>query len=350
MNMQWFDGFTRVNGELCLIDVNSKGVRTETVLANLAKSEFKHRTKRIKVESDFNDWQVVQAAEYLEVFESNIMQEERHQVFKFTYEGQEYLMPALVITKALFKPFHALVDYLYKPQGLEQVCFPMNDYSDIQFYSGIKYSRLKSQDSIKQQMSWLWAYPSANNAWHSVYSYACNDKIGLVLPKGNVKMVLHCLKGKRYLHIVDATIICIDTNEKPLNEAGLSMNTIVYHQIHKVGYKKNYGHRGRLLLTNSKLLKSKQGWTLTDEEWNEIETLLPQRTQRYTQNQKYSRREVLDAILIKLGSGVSWKKLIGISLPINILTWTYRQWKNEGLDQILDRLHELRSDNVNFET
>jgi len=59
----------------------------------------------------------------------------------------------------------------------------------------------------------------------------------------------------------------------------------------------------------------------------------------------HSRRHLLDAILLKLSSGIWWAKVPTQGFSINDLSWTFRRWKTEGLfDQVLEVLRVERRD------
>lgn len=81
---------------------------------------------------------------------------------------------------------------------------------------------------------------------------------------------------------------------------------------------------------------------LTDAEWGLIESMLP-KSKRVGRPAKYSRREVLNAILYVLRTGCSWRQLPH-DLPPWLLVYLYfRAWRRDGT---WDRIHEKLRGNL----
>lgn len=78
---------------------------------------------------------------------------------------------------------------------------------------------------------------------------------------------------------------------------------------------------------------------LTDEQWQIIRRLLPQRSKRG--RKPTDRREVVNAILYVIRSGCQWRLLPHDFPPWKTVYNTFWRWRNEGLwERIHDRLRE----------
>lgn len=78
--------------------------------------------------------------------------------------------------------------------------------------------------------------------------------------------------------------------------------------------------------------------SLTDEEWEIIEPLLPSKKQ--TRPPLWNKRQILDGIFYQLKNGCNWADLPRDLPPYSTVFWYYKQWRETGvLEQILDKLH-----------
>jgi transposase len=83
--------------------------------------------------------------------------------------------------------------------------------------------------------------------------------------------------------------------------------------------------------------------SLTDEEWEMLEPILPQilpQKQR-TRPANWSKREILDGILYRLKHNCNWKDLPRDLPPYSTVYWHYKQWRAAGVMDIL--LQKLQS-------
>lgn len=78
--------------------------------------------------------------------------------------------------------------------------------------------------------------------------------------------------------------------------------------------------------------------SLTDQEWQIIEPLLPQK--KKTCPTKWSKRQILDGVFYQLKNGCNWCDLPKDLPPYSTVFWHYKQWRVEGIiEQIMDALH-----------
>lgn len=78
--------------------------------------------------------------------------------------------------------------------------------------------------------------------------------------------------------------------------------------------------------------------SLTDQEWEIIEPLLPKK--KRTKPPTWSKRQILDGVLYQLKNGCNWADLPKDLPPYSTVFWHYKQWRAEGvIEQIRDLLH-----------
>lgn len=77
--------------------------------------------------------------------------------------------------------------------------------------------------------------------------------------------------------------------------------------------------------------------SLTDQEWNIIEPLLPQK--KRTRPPRWTKREILDGVFYQLKNGCNWCDLPKDLPPYSTVFWHSLQWRSEGvLDEIVSTL------------
>ena len=82
--------------------------------------------------------------------------------------------------------------------------------------------------------------------------------------------------------------------------------------------------------------------SLTDEEWEVLEPLLPQilPTKKQTRPSNWTKRELLDGIFYQLKNGCNWQDLPKDLPPYSTVYWHYKQWRAEGtIKTLMDILH-----------
>ncbi|MBL1211692.1 MAG: transposase [Geminocystis sp. GBBB08] len=85
--------------------------------------------------------------------------------------------------------------------------------------------------------------------------------------------------------------------------------------------------------------------SLTDEEWDLIKTLLPQK--KLTRPLKWSKRQILDGIFYQLKNGCNWCDLPRDLPPYSTVYWHYKHWKKDGvIDIIMSQLHQQLREKV----
>ncbi len=82
--------------------------------------------------------------------------------------------------------------------------------------------------------------------------------------------------------------------------------------------------------------------SLTDEEWEILEPLLPYilPTKKQTRPSNWTKRELLDGIFYQLKNGCNWQDLPKDLPPYSTVYWHYKQWRAEGtIETLMETLH-----------
>lgn len=82
--------------------------------------------------------------------------------------------------------------------------------------------------------------------------------------------------------------------------------------------------------------------SLTDEEWEIIEPLLPTilPNKKQTRPSDWTKREILNGIFYQLKNGCNWQDLPKDLPPYSTVYWHYKQWRTEGaIDKLMGILH-----------
>ena len=82
--------------------------------------------------------------------------------------------------------------------------------------------------------------------------------------------------------------------------------------------------------------------SLTDEEWEILEPLLPQilPLKKQTRPCNWTKRELLDGIFYQRLNGCNWQDLPKDLPPYSTVYWHYKQWRVEGtIETLMETLH-----------
>lgn len=177
---------------------------------------------------------------------------------------------------------------------------------------------------------------------HSVYLAASAGALRLHLPLGDFRIALHGPRAGNQIFVTSATLIRMTI---PAEDSVTGMSeTMIFHSMADPQRKTKASVGGIKIPLHSDGVSS-----VTDQEWQLIEPILT--AKRKAQSVIHSRRDLLDAILLKLSSGLWWAKVPTRGFKTTDLSWTFRCWQTEGLfDQVLDVLRATRPDGPHVES
>jgi pentatricopeptide repeat protein len=254
-------------------------------------------------------------------------------IFSVDVGTETYLIPASAFIQSMMRPLEKIHHFLFKPQGLESFCTPIlgNDKPNLGIVQPIR-SLFNSHNHILPTWftavySWMSCFPSANNMWASVYQSAVSGHLDIVLPEASLTLTITSVKHENVNLATELLLWTIETNEKPYPFAHNHTQKIELHQ------------NAQITPGKTELLPRGNLWTLTDDEWLVISTIVTR-----GKSIKYEMREIINLILLKLGTGCPWRKLTFGNLNFPIVQNTYhRLSKNGNLEEAIKILNRMRA-------
>ena len=265
----------------------------------------------------------------------------RHEIFKFVDDGLTVHVPALALMQAFFKPCPLLFPAAFKIAGPD--IFAYVDYSQtpptvvVDHLAYIRHThRSRESAAPNKPLEWLHLSKSARNAMHSVYLGALIGALRMSLPLGSFRIALHGPKIGSQIFATTATLIAMTIPEE--DSVTGSSETLIFHSMADPRRKVRASAVGIKIPLHADGTSS-----ITDQEWQLIEPILTPK--RKTRNVIHSRRDLLDAILLKISSGIWWAKVPTKGFKTTDLSGAFRRWKADGLfDQALEVLRTSRPD------
>lgn len=283
--------------------VNRQGERTLTTLKEVIEGEsFPGRQRRKALTFDLRSLTKCSPDEYLQGIGMVGAIQDGQDVYELVAEGHRYLVPASVLLQGLIRMTARFSHVLFHPLGRDLYFLPTCKAGEV--YVDVKAGVLPDARRTAQtndRLVWLTCYPTARRFWDSVYANAAHGRLSVDLPAARVHVRL---KGsaKRHLTLVDwMTVATLEPQEAPsMFEREIVVRTFTFDLSHQQTPK---GH-GRRRQTLEGLPEGEDGWQLSDDEWQQVSTLLDRRR---TYGPRHFARHSLSLVLEKFGKGLSWK-------------------------------------------
>ncbi|HSI49182.1 MAG TPA: transposase [Ideonella sp.] len=256
---------------------------------------------RRRAEASFNEWDSASIAEYAGAFGLAVPKGHAHAVWAFQYNRIRFVVPALVLMRALFRPNHHVLPMLFRPQSLEDACTyagpgPHGHIALLGSFRGSYHARERT--SIAEPLSWMYCFPSARAMWASAFGASQEGRLDLKLPQASARMVLHGRMHAQNFYATRLSFVSVTANEEPFEFASDHSRTICFHVMDEAmasGFKRNK--------TQDKSIGLRDGeHALSDEEWQEVEPIVVRGGPGF----KHAPRAVVDAVLAKQCQGTSW--------------------------------------------
>lgn len=264
---------------------------------------------RRRIDTNFSNWKQIDAGEYLEAFgftQTN-KNEINHQVFEITVDHRRFVMPALTLMRALFRPTKHLLPTMFMPQALDQVC-RLNSTSeclsvevDAKWATAGVVTRNSDWNAL---LGWMLSHPTAYAMAGSIHHHAICGRIALTLPSADTRIVLRGMEIGRTMFVTDASVITITPADKPIFEISGQEKVVVLHdRAHQKGGS-FAEHSGQYSVP----FREDGTFELSDDEWMKIEPLIINSRQKHVRF-KLPQRDILDGVLTKLATGTPWQKV-----------------------------------------
>ncbi|MFV9475175.1 transposase [Advenella sp. RU8] len=266
----------------------------------------------------------------------------RHEVFTFNTEnGLTGYVPVLVLMRAFFKPHKFVLPAVFTPVGVDLLSFV--NYAESPPTVVVDDNNLRQHGkhwhcgpNKTKLLYWLQISKSANGMAQSVYKNALRNKLGLLLPKGQVRIIFHGQKAGDKFYVSKATLISVSISAE--DSIACKNEEIIFHAMADPAQKATASIRN---ITIPLHLDGQSA--VSDDEWAVVEPLLKREKNGRL---RLPQRELLNVVLNKLASDVSWKKVARGDFSITDLTAAFRRWTTTGrFELVLDCLRGMRSNN-----
>jgi len=274
------------------------------------------------IETNLADWKSASLAEWATPLVPGAKPSQDHQAFEFTVDRRRIVVPALLLIDELLGPTGQTAPYLLMPHGLEALCVPAigDACASICFATDVDNYLQNSRGRTCKFLSWVWSFPSARDAWNSVYEYANNDAcLGLRLPKAQLSVVIQGVEADNVFLATHLVVQRLKALEEPFEFAATHPGWF------------DGDKRGRLPREVPQLghdLGARP--PLTDAEWAAIQLHLRTKRRPNAPQRRTGLRDIVDAILKKLSTGSSWRQLTVPGSSWMNAQQHYRLWLRSG--------------------
>ncbi len=342
--MEWLQRIGVSGGALCAEVEAVGGQVSQMALSELAKRGVPtpEALVRKKVDVRFDDFDICGATEYLSHFgiPERGDDDDMHQVFKVAHDGDRYLIPALVLMRALFQPTAHLLHQMFAPNVLPRTCRLNCVDDELSVVIDAHWAKLASvryKSEWEAPLRWMMLHPTARKMADSVHQYAMSGLIALDLPAGTAEVVFAGVQGEEAVLVTEVRILTVAPGDVPdLPVADWAQRVDYVNRDWKVG--RNMTE----VLSVEVPTHADGGIELTDEEWAVVSPLLdgPRRGQRPYQ---LCQRTLFDGVLSKLASGKSWREASYKVGDWRNAATCYNKWNARGaLGEAMQALRSMR--------
>jgi hypothetical protein len=290
----------------------------------------------------FGDFAKTDAGEYLTYFGLGKCTEAAgcHQLFEVFVGDDRYLVPALVMMRALFRPTSKLLPQMFVPNALERTC--RLGFADDVMHVIVDTPWAKGYDAEQRAdcegpLRWMMLHPSARRMANSVHQYAMAGLIAMDLPDAKSELVFAGFQSGNAVLFTEIRVLSVS----PLDVPDLP----VTDWAGRIDYVNRTWAEGRDLSASVSAevpLHADGTHELTDEEWAIVHPILEGRRRRQP-TYHHCPRSLLDGILGKLASGKSWRDSQYKAGDWRNAATTYRRWNTRGtFAEAIQALREVR--------
>lgn len=297
-------------------------------------------TKR-GIQTNFSDWREVPAGEYAAAFDLKGANEGFHSVYE-TYVGKRRLLtPALALIRTFFGLNANVLANVFRPCALDRITVLDGSVEPpAAVLSGLRIPRTRvgRLSDNAQRLSWMRSHLSAQDMLASVHESAMLGRIGLNLPPSTVCLVAHGRRVKETLFVTGINVLSVSPHDEPILFCQMTAETYHFRAV------RTKAHRGRVDTNDySDIPRRNDGSIeLSDAEWQEIEPLML--TTRGRSRIRLDQRLILDGVLTKLATRVSWASVKYKAGGVTHATSAFRRFAGDGrFETILSILAKHRT-------
>ncbi len=297
--MEWLERVVRGPCGLEVVSVSSDGSRRTISKDRLADAFADGKPlSRARLATNWADWRREEPGTYLAALGFTPPIAPSHAVYSFDAEGVRYHVPAALAMVRLLRPYHLLSGYLLVPGGLDQACvIAQTRDSRPRVAFRRPFIDNLAPAAGRATFSWLMSFPSAKRFWSSLYRHAAAGELAFEAPQAHVSLSVRGMRLGSDFFVRDIRYLAIETTEEPF---AFAEGHDVRLRLHETAARVRTTNRGAAPARDARIRPHAGGWALTDEEWGAIEPMFLKWAH------KHPRRDLVDAIIEKLGTGTPW--------------------------------------------
>lgn len=338
--MEWASGIEGVGRKMVPIFLGMTGKTGGDEIWSVAEkgvpTTSKITSKRFEG-VNFSSWKAADTNEYLRAFSFSEQPEEnlRHRVFEFSWKRTRFLVPALLLMRALILPKKHLLPAMFGIQGLEQSFFL--DFSQNPprptvhaNWSGREGRHRGLGNGSNASMQWLALFPSAYDMANSIHRHALNGWINLDLPHATINGRVHGKKVNGTYFVTDLSVSSLEAHEESFDFSGdvdKSFFLVPCNPKFMNEFALQPGTNGSMKLSST--------------EWEAVKPTLLQGLRH--NSIKLDQKLLFEDVLLKIATDTPWRKLhCQVGKWVNT-SQAYLVWKKNGsLYKAIELLNDLR--------
>ena len=292
---RWAVGIARREGELTAVLRDASGLDASAPLDNLSSEGLPVCKQWRLIETNFAAWTQSSSDPMVKAL-GLPAGPANHIVWEFGLRRRTYVVPALALMRALFRPPAQVLVPLFRPQGLDGICTYVD--GQVTFNRWWRAAKLQaSRPSTIAPLTWMHAFPSARRMASSVYRHAVEGAVGLELPYARCRMRVAGVPDGARFYVTQVWMSSVEALEEPFDFARNVGR--VFSFIDRVAPEATAVEH-----VPAARLPTRNGETcVSDEEW----TLLAPVLDTQKGSTKYDRRVMLDGVLEKVCTGRPWR-------------------------------------------
>lgn len=342
--MSWVVGVVQEQGQQKFQVLFDEGRVEQVCVASLATIGLPstQTSKRTVYKGEISTWTRTSGDEYLEAFGIAMPAglTNKQAIFRSQLpDGTTILVPALALIRGLFRPHRTVLSRVFMPSNVDMLAFV--DYAknppEVVFDAELTSAQSRDESGVRFEfLRWVHISASARLCAQSVYESSRAGSLNMRVPKGEFRMALHGLKMASTLYVtkLNVTSARVPADDSIKGEE----QTFIFHGMATPERRVSSAPQCpdvSIPFVNQPVL--------TDDEWNMLASLFQRN--KGDCRQRYCRRSLFEAILLKLSSDQPWKKVQeAYGFDKTTLTMTFRRWKLDGrLSRALAELESVRS-------
>lgn len=317
---RWAVGTLRRGRDLTLVVRGFDGSDTCVPIAALASEGLPTGLEKRRAETNFEAWREAPAEVYASAF-GWPGGDARHKVWTVKATGTTFVVPALALMRAFFRPHPYVLEELFRPQGLDGICtYSGSEVALVRSWPGAKAQAKLA--SILEPLAWMYSFPSARQMASSVYQHAQAGVIGVDLPRASVRLTATGKSIDAHFYVTRLVVSAVEALEAPFEFAQARHRNFRF----KASALERDAQAPSAAPAVDRLPLRNGECRTSDGEWLILQPLL----NTAKRARRYDNRLILDGILEKMCTGKGWRDVTYSAGTFVTANRQYISWKNNG--------------------